>query len=170
MHGKDIESIINAEDELKLSSIVACNSTDDTEDESSPGSDESRAGSNSNKASNDTRAEANSGPLALQSVVHQTPGHTSNGGSKVSDNGSHNGTEVGSESRASIESEPADPEEHSADDNVSYIVRAVVKLVGAVAATLTQHQRVSEGSRSRGNVDGSTTCEVKTSKLEYPTR
>lgn len=170
MDGKDIESVINSKEELELSSVVACNGTNHTEDESSPGSDESRAGGDGNKTSNDTRAETDGRPLAFQSVVHQTPGHTSNGGSQVSDNGSHNRTQVGRESRAGVESEPADPQEHGADDNVGDIVRAVVELVGSVATTLAQHQGVGERGRSGSNVHGGTTSEVKTSELEHPSR
>ena len=168
MDSKDIEGIVNANEELELGSVVAGNGTNNTKDKRSPGRDKARARSNGNKTSNNTRAEAHGRPLALQAVVEQTPGHTSDRCGKVSDNGGHDSAEVSRESRASIETEPSNPEEDCANDDMRDVVRAVVELVGSVTATLAQHQGVGQGSRSGSNVDGGTTGIVKTSEFVYP--
>lgn len=98
MNGKDVQSIVAAEEVLKLRSVVTGNASADSKDDSRPGWDVTRSRSNGDKASNNSRAESNSGPLAFQTVINQAPSDTANAGSKVGDNGCHDGPEVGSES------------------------------------------------------------------------
>lgn len=127
--GEDIESIVNTEDELELGGIlcsVSCGlegnqaelamgtyistcGTNNTVDHSSPGGNETRAGSDGYETRNDTGAETNSGPLALKTIIQNTPGDTSYTSSQVGDHGSHDGAQVGSESGTSVESKPANP-------------------------------------------------------------
>lgn len=61
-----------------------------------------------------------------------------------------------------------DPQEHSSDDDLGNIVGAIVELVGSVASTLSEHQGISEGSSTGGNVHGCTTSEIETAHLENP--
>lgn len=166
---KDIQSIVNAEQELQLGGIVAGNGTDHTKDEGSPRSNKARAGGNSDQTGNNTRAETDSGPLALQTVVEQTPGNTADRGSKVGYNGSHDSTQVSRQRRASVEAEPSNPEEDGSNNDMSDVVGTVVELVSAVPTTLAQHQGVSQCSRTGSNMHGSTTSKVETTQLEDPT-
>lgn len=166
----DIKSIINAHEILELGTVVASSGADNTEDNSGPSRDETRSRSDGDETRNDTRAETDGGPLLFESVVEETPGNTSNRSCQVGDNTGHDGAEVSTQSRTSVESEPSDPEKHSTDDNMGDIVRTVVEFVRTVATTLAEHQGVSESGGTGGNVHGSTTGEVKTSELEYPTR
>lgn len=122
--------------------------TDDTVDNGSPGWDETGTRSNGHKASNDTRAETNSGPLALKTVIENTPCNATNTGSQVSDNSGHNSAHVSSQSGTSVETEPSDPQEDGTDNNVRHVMWAVVQLVSAVTAALAQHNRVGERSAS----------------------
>lgn len=123
--------------------------TNNTIDDSSPSGNETRTGSDGYETSNDTGAETNSGPLALKTVIQNTPGDASNTSSQVGDHGSHDRTEVGSQCGTGVESEPTNPQEDGSDDNVCDVVRAVVQLVSTVATTLAQHDRVCEGGASR---------------------
>lgn len=169
MNSINIKSIVNAHDVLELGAVVASSGTNNAEDDSRPGWDETRSRSDGNETSDDTGAETNGGPLLLESVVEETPGDTSNGSSQVGDNGSHDSTEVSTQGRTGVESEPSDPEEDGTDNDVSDVVRAVVEFVSTVTTTLAEHQRVGESGGTGGNVHRSTTCEVETSELEYPT-
>lgn len=105
--------------------ISTC-STDNTIDDRSPRRNETRTRGNGDKASNDTGAESYSGPFLLKTIIENTPSDTTDTSSEVGDHGGHDGAEVGSESRTGVESEPANPEEDSANDDVCDVVRAVV--------------------------------------------
>lgn len=140
----NIKSIINAHDVLELGTVVASSSTDDTKDHGGPGWDVTRGRSNGDETSNDTRAETDSRPLLLESVVENTPGDTSDRSSQVGDNSGHDGAEVGAQGRTGVETEPADPEEDGTDDDVSDVVRAVVEFVSSVTTTLAEHQGVGQ--------------------------
>lgn len=166
---EDIQSIIHAKQELQLGGVVAGNGTDNTEDEGSPGSNETGARSDCDQTGNDTGAEPDSGPLALKTVVKQAPSNTTDRGSEVSHNGSHDSTQVSGQGRTGVEAEPSNPEEDGSNNNMSDIVGTVVKLVGAVATTLAEHQGVSQSSGTGSNVDRSTTSEVEATQLEDPT-
>lgn len=169
MNSIDIKSIVNAHDILELGTVVASSGTDNTKDNSGPGWDETRSRGDGNETSNDTGAETDGGPLLLESVIEETPGDTSNGGSQVGDNSGHDGAEVSTQGRTGVESEPSDPEEDGTDNDVGDIVRAVVELVSPMTTTLAEHQGVGESGGTGGNVHGSTTSEVETTELEHPT-
>lgn len=146
VHGEDIESVIDFEKVLELGSVVAADTADNTEDNSRPGGNETGTRRDGNETGDDAGAEADSGPLAFETVVEETPGHATNGGSQVGNDGGHDGAKVGAERGSGVETEPAHPEEDGADDDVSNVVRAVVEFVSAVATTLAEHERVGESS------------------------
>lgn len=144
MDGKDIQGVIDLEPILEFGGIVASDSADNTEDESGPWGHEARSRSNSDQASDDSRAETHSRPLPLESVIQKTPSDTTNRSGEVSHKCCHNSSHVGGKGRASVESEPSNPEKHSANDNVGDVVRAVVELMGAVTTAFPEHQRVRQ--------------------------
>lgn len=166
---KDIKAIVDLEPELDLGRQVAHNSANDTVDDGRPGGNETRGGSDSDKASNSTTAEANCTPLPLNTVVHQAPGETTNAGSNVGDNTGHNSTQVRSERTTAVETEPADPEEDGAEDDMGDVVRAVREAMAVVVpGALAKHERVGEGGGAGRDVDGRTTGKVETTQLEGP--
>lgn len=165
---EDIKSVVDVDEELELGGVVAGGASDNTVDDSSPGSDETRAGSDGDETSNDTGAEADGRPLLLKTVVEETPGDTTNGSSNLGDDASHDTTEVSREGGTTVEAEPADPEEDCAEDNVGDVVGTVVELVGAVAATLSEHEGVGEGSGAGRDMDGSSSGEIETTHVEDP--
>src|SRR2546421_3881588 len=142
MHGKDVKCVVDTQNVLQLSRIVCCGRPNNTIYNSRPCRHVTRARSNGHKTCNNTRAESNSRPLALESVVKSTPSDASYASSQVGDNGSHHGTHVGGKSRTSVESEPTNPEEDSADSNVSNVVGSIVKLGSTVSASLSEHEGV----------------------------
>lgn len=168
VHCKDIQGVVHTKHILELRGVVASSGTDNSKDEGSPRCHETRAWRDGNETCDDTGAETDGRPLPLQSVIHDAPGDTTHGGSQVRDNGCHDSPQVGAQSRAGIEPEPTNPEEDGTNDDVCDVVRAVVELVGAMSATLAEHQRVCQCSRAGGNVDGSTTCEVKSTQFVHP--
>lgn len=169
MDGKDVEGIVNANEELELSGKVTANSTDDTNDEASPRSDETRSRRNRNKSGNGARAEANGAPFLLQTIIEQDPSNTTDRRSQVGDETSHDGANVHAQGGTTVEAEPADPEEHGADDDVCDAVRAVGQaVVLVVAGALAEHDAVGEGAGARGDVDGAASGEVVRGELEEP--
>lgn len=87
----------------------------------------------------------------------------------MGDEAGHDGADVGSEGRATVEAEPADPQEHRAEDDVGDVVWAVGKTIGcAVSGALAEHEGVGKGGGAGGDVDWSSTSEVETTHLEGP--
>lgn len=123
----------------------------------------------SNQSGNDTTAETNSAPLPLQTVIQETPGKATNTSSNVCDDAGHDGTQVGPEGTAAVEAEPAEPQEHCAENDVRDVVRSVWQpVVFAVPRASSKHQGVGERRGARGDVDGRTTGKVETSELVGP--
>lgn len=167
--GKDVEGIVDANEELELGGKVAANGTDDADDEAAPGSDETRSGRNRNKTGNGAGAEANRAPFLLQAVVEQDPSDTADGGGQVGDEAGHDGADVHAQGGTTVEAEPADPEEDGADDDVCDAVGAVREaVVLVVSGALAEHDAVGEGASTRGDVDGATSGEVVRGELEEP--
>lgn len=167
--GKDIERVIDAENELEFGGEVAEDTADNAEDEGRPRRDEAGAGSDGDQAGDGTAAEADRAPLPLQPVVEQAPGQATDRGGDVRHDAGHDGTHVGRQGAAAVEAEPADPEEDGAQDDVGDVVGAVRQPVDlVVAGTLAEHERVGEGSSARADVNRGTTGEVEAAHLERP--
>ena len=145
---------------------VSAGSTDNTVNDGGPGWDESGTRSDGDKTSNDTRAETDSGPLAFKTIIQDTPCDTSDAGSQVGDYSSHDSTHVGSKSGTSVETEPTNPEEDSADDNVSNVVWAVVQFMSTVSATLAQHDGVCKSCATTRNVHRSSSEVAKLANVK----
>lgn len=149
MDSKDIKSIINPNEEFEFGCKVASKSSDDTENNSRPRRDETRGGGDGNETCDGTRAPTNSTPFAFKSVVDDDPSEATDGGGKISDDASHARAEVAAKGTATIESEPTEPEENCAKNDVGHVVGSVVELVGSMATSLAQHDGISE-SRCTG--------------------
>ena len=168
VHGKDIESVVDAEHKLELGGVVAGHGADGAKDDGGPGGDVTRAGRDGDEAGDDAGAEADGGPLALETVVEQTPGEAADGGGEVGGDGGHDGAQVGGGGRAGVEAEPTDPEEDGAEHDVGDVVRPIVELVRAVAAPLAEHERVRERGRAGRDVDGRAAGEVERAQTREP--
>jgi hypothetical protein len=185
--GEDIKSVVDAEHELELGGVVGTCCSDDSVDDCSPGGNESGPGSDGNETGDDARTEADGRPLALKTIIEETPGDASDAGGEVGDYCGHDCAHVGSESGTSIESKPTNPEEDGADDDVCDVVGTIIKLVSlcyivslilnwergqtyTVTAALAQHDGVSQSSTPRGNMHWGSSSEIETSHLGNPAR
>lgn len=166
---KHIERLIDAEHELELGSKVAADTADNTKDESRPRGHITRSRGDGDKTSNGTGAEADGAPLPLQPVIEQDPGQATDAGGNVGDDAGHDGTKVGGQGAAAVEAEPADPEEHSPQNDVGDVVGAVGQAIDlVVAVALAEHERVGEGGGAGADVHGGAARKVETAHLERP--
>ena len=136
MNSKDVERIVASEKVLELRSVVASNTTANTEDDSSPGGDVSRSGGDGYETSDYSRAETNSRPLAFQTVVNQAPGNSTNAGSEVGAYSRHDSAKVSRQGGARVEAKPSNPEKDGADDDMCNVMGAVVELLSTMTASL----------------------------------
>lgn len=168
VHSEDIECIIAAEEVLQLRCIVAAHATSNTEYDSSPGRHISRPRGNGHQASNHARAEADGGPLALQTVVDQTPRDATHTSSEIRAHSRHDSPQICRQRGSSVEAEPTHPQKYGADDDVRDVVGAVVELLGSMSTPLAQHVRVGERSRSGRNMHGCSASKVQAAQLKDP--
>lgn len=139
MHSEDVKSIVAAKEVLQLGRVIASDSTNSAENNRRPSWNVTRSRSNGDQASDNARAETNRRPLALQTIVNEAPGDTANASSKVCAQGGHDRAQVRRKGRSCIEPEPSNPQENGTDNNVGYVVWAIVQLLGTMTATLAQH-------------------------------
>lgn len=156
----------SCEDRLTLSAKVTADTSNDTEDDAGPGVDETRGGSGSDETGNGTRAPADHGPLASQTEIKETPSHGGEHGSEAGVPASHGSAEVGTESRATVKSEPSKPEEDCAEGDEGDVVRAEVHHHLLVSST--EDPRVGERRHAGADLDGDTASVVKDTVLETP--
>lgn len=169
MDCEDIESFIDVENELQLGCKVACNATNNTEDDSGPRSDETGARSDGNQSGNSTRAETNDRPLALEAVIEEHPGNSTHGGGKVGSDERHDRTDVGAQRGATVETKPTNPQEDGAENNHGDVVRSVRQAGGlGVAGALAEHDGHGESCGAGRDVDGRATGIIETTHLEGP--
>lgn len=189
MDSKDVERIIDANQELELGGKVAADAGNNTNndsapvavstqivtgegcqrEESLPGGHETSSRRDTDKTGDGTGAEANGAPLLLQAVVEQDPGQTGHGSGEVRHVARVDGLEVHGEGRAAVEAEPADPQEDGPEDDVGDVVWAVGQaVVLVIAGALAEHQAVGQGAGSGGDVDGTATGEIVAGEVREP--
>lgn len=160
--GKDVESLVDANEKLELGGKVGGSTTDNTEDGAGPDGDVTGSGGDGDETGDGAGAEADGGPLALQAVVEEDPRQTGQASGQVGDEEDLGRQDVGSEGRAAVEAEPADPEKDGAEHDVGDVMGPVGETVQTlVTSPLADHERVSEGGDAGVDVDGSATGEVE---------
>lgn len=112
--GEHIERIVNANNELDLGGEVTANTGDHTEDDGCPWRNETGGRSGGHEPRNGTGAPANKRPLLGETEIEETPSHSGEHGSQARVPASHGGTEVSTESRATVEAQPAEPQKDGA--------------------------------------------------------
>ena len=134
--GENVQRIVDAQDELEFGGVIGAGGTHDAVDDCRPGGHEAGSRGDGDQAGHHAGAEAHGGPLALEAVVEDAPGDAADTSGEVGDDGCHDRAHVGREGRACVETEPADPEEDGADDDVRDIVWAVVQFVSSYVIVL----------------------------------
>lgn len=169
VHGEDIERVIDVQQVLDLRGEVTGDSADDTEYDGGPRWYEARRRSDGDQASDDTRAETHSRPLTIESVIEQGPCDSASSSSGVRHEARHDGADVSSERRATVEAEPAHPQEDRAEDDVRYVMGTVWQACGgAVSGALPEHHGVGESSSAGGDVNRGSAGEIESAEEEGP--
>jgi len=170
MNSKNIKSVVASQEILEFGGVIASRAADHAVNDGRPRRNIARTRRNGDQTGHHARAKADSGPLTLQPVIHNAPGHAADASGKVCHDGGHDGSDVGAERRARVEAEPAHPQEHGADNDVGDVVRAVVELLGAVAAALAEHIGVGERGGAAGYVHWGAPSEVQSAEVVRPAR
>jgi len=166
---KDIEGIIDTNEELEFGGIITSQCADNAKDDGRPGRNVTRGGSDGNETSDGTGAPTDSTPLTFETVIKNHPCKSADGSRKIGNNAGHGCSEIAAQCTTTVEPEPTKPEENGSEDDVGNIVRSVVEFVSPVATALAQHDRVCKGGGTRRDVDRSTTGEIETSENKHPT-
>src|SRR6266404_2273840 len=124
MHAETIQRIVIAEHALQAgASPVAEDARANSDCKGTDGSNETGSRCNGNKAGDRTRADADDGWLAPQRPFHQHPGEGGDGRGNLGHQHCHSSLHACRDSRASVETEPADPKERGADEGEHHVVR-----------------------------------------------
>ncbi|KAI6770237.1 hypothetical protein HG530_004866 [Fusarium avenaceum] len=145
---------------------VTSDTSDNTKDDAGPGVDKTRSRSSSDKTGDGTGAPANHGPFASQTEIKNAPSHSSKHGSEARVPASHDGTKVGTEGRTTVETEPAEPEEHSTKSNEGDVVRTEVH--HHLLVTSAENPGVGKSGHTGANLDRNTTSVVENTVSETP--
>lgn len=167
---EDVKSIVVTDKVLETSGEVAGSTTENAESDGGRSSNVTGSRSDGDQTRDGTGAEANSGPLPLEPPVPEHPGQGTDRSSDLGDHHSLDSPKVGTDGGTTVEAEPTEPEEDSSQDAVSDVVRAVSKLLGAVALTFAKEDGDGKSSGTGGDVDGCTTSKVKTAHLVGPAK
>jgi hypothetical protein len=180
---EDIEGIINADPEFDcglleiafkvdrgfkrtLGSKVSNNTSGDSKNDGCPRSDETRGGSGSDKTRDGTGTPTDHRPLAGKTPIEKNPGHRGKHSSEVGVPASHGSAEVGTESRATVEAQPSEPQKNGTEGDERDVMRAEVEHHLLLAAT--EDHRVGESAATGNNLDGTSTSVIESTPLEEP--
>src|ERR1700683_2059410 len=106
--------------------------------------DETRCWCNGDKTGDSTRAKTDSGPFLLKAIIPEHPCDTTHTSSQVGDDAGLRSAEIGGERRSAIETEPPEPEEYRAQDDIARVVRLVSKGFCTPTPTLAEVERDGE--------------------------
>jgi len=169
VRGKDVKSLVNTEEELELGCEITSGSSDESDSDSGRSTDETSSGSDTDETSDSSGAESDNRPLSFKSVIPKHPGKTTDRGGKVGNDTSHTSSHVGTESGSTVESEPAEPKEDCAENDIGSVVGLVGESLGSVSPSLAEVECDGEGSGTGRDVDGRTTSEVESTESSSPT-
>jgi hypothetical protein len=161
-----IHGIIDLDPVLDLGRKVGNDASDDAEDDRSPRSDEARSRGGGNETRNETRAPADHRPLARKTPIKNNPGHGAENTSEVGVPAGHRSAKVSTEGRATVECEPAEPQEDGAEGDERDVVGTEVEHHLLLATS--ENHGVGERRHTRSNLDGSATGVVEDTPAEGP--
>jgi len=161
-----VERVIDSNQELNLGSKIAAYAGDNTQDNAGPGRDKSGGRRGGDKSRDSARAPADEGPLLGEAVIEEAPSHGRKHGSQARVPAGHGSAEVGAKGRATVESQPAEPEEDGAEGDEGDVVGAEVE--HHLLVTSTEYPGVCQSRSSRSDFDRSTTGIVQDAVFEGP--
>lgn len=101
-------------------------------------------------------------------VVDQDPADGARRGGRVGVEGGVHGAHARIEGGAAVEAEPAEPDEHGAEEDERRVVRLAVRPVAGAPPALAQHQRVRQRGPAAGNVHGAAAGKVERGQRVQP--
>lgn len=164
--GPHVERVINSNQELNLGSKVAAYAGNDAKKDAGPGRDEPRGRSGSDKSRDSTGTPTDERPLLSKAVIEKTPGHGGEHGGQAGVPAGHGSTEVGTEGRTTVETQPTEPKEDSSQCDKGDVVGTEVE--HHLLVTATEDPGVGEGGSSGSDFDGATAGIVEDTVLETP--
>lgn len=145
---------------------IANNTGSNAKDNASPRGKEAGSGSSSNQARDGAGTPADHRPLASQAPIEDNPSDGREHGGQVGVPACNDGAEVGTESRSSVEAQPAEPQQDSSKGDERDVVRAEVEHHLLLAAS--QNHGVCESRQTGNDFDRTSTSIVEHSPLESP--
>src|SRR6202165_1554233 len=156
MHAEAIQRIVIAEHALQTrASPVAEDARANSDCKGTDGSHETGSRRNGNKAGDRTRANADDGWLALQRPFHQHPSEGSERRGNLGHQHCHSSLKACRDSRAGVETEPANPKERGADEGQHHVVR------GPRLAALAEHDGAHKPRHAGVDVYDGTSGEIE---------
>ena len=121
VHRKGVEGVIETPVHLELHRCVAAGRGDRPDRHASPWGDESCGGGHANQPSNCSGGHAHSGGFGVAPGLHQGPGHQA-GGRRHVGGGEGQFRPANGELAAAVESEPAEPQQPCAQDDLGHVM------------------------------------------------
>jgi hypothetical protein len=149
--------IVDPHRDLEPGGQVGTRSSDETDERRSGGADEPSGRGDGDQSSDGAGTEPNDAPFPLQPEIEDHPDDPSDGPGEVGVERCHGCLQVGGKGATGVETEPSDPEEHCAEDDVTDVVGFVENSFGPVATSLADEIRVGESTDPRGDLDGDAT-------------
>jgi len=149
-----------------LRGVVAHDTRHDPQYNAPPRGDEAGRRGRSHQTRDGARTPADHRPLPRQTPVEDHPGYRGEGGSQVGVPARHGRAQVGTKGGATVEAQPAEPEEDRSEEDEGDVVRAEVEHHPFLATA--QDHRVREGGQTGADLDGATTGVVHDAVLVGP--
>lgn len=143
-----------------LRGVVTDGTGDDTKNHGSPWLDESRSRGSRDETSNGTRAETDHAPFPLNSVIEETPDGSGESTTEESVPDGHDGTEVGTIRRATVEAQPTEHQHERSKSDIRDVVRTEVDKLALSPAS--EDPRVRKTTHTRPNFDLGSASEIET--------
>jgi len=134
---------------------------------------ETGGGRDTNKTGNDTGAETNDGELAGVEVLKESPHDATTASSQVGVDHNVDAANAQVGGGATVEREPSEPDENSAQTDEEWVVSPEVADLGVLGGTAgiqtgTEHEGPRKRGETGGNVHGAGTGEIVHTELVEP--
>lgn len=165
---EDVHALIDAEPFVDILDQGADDSSDETNDSREPRRDVTSSGGDTDQTGDSAGASTHNRELALVAdEINSDPAEDTSGSCDVGIEGSEHGADSCVEGRTTIEAEPTEPDEDSAEEDEGGVVGLAVRLL-AVVLSLSENHGVGESSPAGGDMHRSSTSEIERRKVEEP--
>jgi hypothetical protein len=158
---EDIHSFVNLDPPIHILAERANDSSEEANEGSNPWRDITSSWRDSYETSNGTGASTDDRELALiANVLNRGPAQDTKRGSSIGVEGGKHGPESTIERTASVEAEPSEPNEDSANEYKRRVVCFAVDFI-TLGKTLAEDESIRESRPSGSDVDRATSSEVE---------